>query len=256
MRKLLFVLILFCAAVFAGEPFYFVQISDTHFGDGDNAARSRAVVAAVNALPMKIEFVAVSGDMMHAGNFSPAALSEAKEVFGTLNMPVHFVPGNHDLRTTNLAERAAAFTNSFSPLLYSKEYGGVEFVFVCTEPLTGKGVIDGFDPLNEFEQLLQSAPEMPRVVIHHTPSVDDFFEGQVFAGWGKTAAGKRWVELLNDYQVKGVLAGHFHRDEFHWLGGVPLYVCPPVSGWLNRQAAFRIFKYCDGQLSYRTQYVD
>jgi UDP-2,3-diacylglucosamine pyrophosphatase LpxH len=64
------------------------------------------------------------------------------------------------------------------------------------------------------------------------------------------------VKLINSYNVKAVIAGHFHRDELHWLENVPLYVSSPVAGYWGRQATFRIYEYSNGKIGYRTQYIE
>ncbi len=95
----------------------------------------------------------------------------------------------------------------------------------------------------------------PVVIFNHVPSVDDFYDNGTHKGWGHSENGQRWSALLNRYPVKAVIAGHFHRDEFHWIGNVPLYVCPPLASWLGRQAAYRVYKYQDGKIEYLTQYL-
>ena len=65
-----------------------------------------------------------------------------------------------------------------------------------------------------------------------------------------------WEKLVNTHNVKAVIAGHFHRDEFHWLGHVPLYVSGPVANFWNRNATFRLYEYRNGQIGYRTQYLE
>ncbi|MDY6906314.1 MAG: hypothetical protein SWH61_16705 [Thermodesulfobacteriota bacterium] len=52
---------------------------------------------------------------------------------------------------------------------------------------------------------------------------------------------EKWKTLINTYNVKAIVAGHFHRDELHWLGDVPVYIAPPVAGYWGRKAAFRIY---------------
>ena len=74
------------------------------------------------------------------------------------------------------------------------------------------------------------------------------------SGWKKEIRNK-WVELLNQYNVKAVITGHFHRDEHHWLGKVPLYVYSPISGYWDRQLTYRIYEYRDAKIGYRTQYI-
>lgn len=248
-------------SVFAGDPVFFVQITDIHFGAVDNppvdhTERARKAVKAINALPMNIAFVAVTGDIMDDCITDSNKVSEALSVLSELKTPVHYIPGNHDLLKKAPEATVAAFTNRFGPLISSAEYGGVDFVFICTEPLSGGVKIKGYDPLGELETLLKSrAAGQPFVIFNHVPSVDDFYDNGTHNGWGHSESGQRWSALLNRYPVKAVIAGHFHRDEFHWIGNVPLYVCPPLASWLGRQAAFRVYKYQDGKVEYLTQYL-
>jgi predicted phosphodiesterase len=245
-------LMVFCSA-FAGDPVYFVQLTDTHFGQGDHFERGRAAVEAINALPAEIAFVVITGDIMHDCITDSNQVDRTLGILEKLNAPVYFVAGNHDLLKNAPEETAAAFTNRFGPLISSAQYGGVQFVFVCTEPLSGGVRIRGYDPLRELDALLT---ECPAVVFHHTPSVDDFYNNRQHAGWGRSDEGRRWAELLNRNHVLAVIAGHFHHDELCWLGDVPLHVGPPLSGRLGRQAAFRIYEYRDGKIGYRTHYLD
>ncbi|MDK2857086.1 MAG: hypothetical protein PWQ29_314 [Verrucomicrobiota bacterium] len=259
MKRIALLLLLLFSVVrsTADDSLFFVQITDTHFGQGDHLERARTVVKAINALPVDIAFVAVTGDIMDDCITDSHTVDAARTVLNRLKMPVHFVPGNHDLLTAAPEKTAAAFTNRFGPLISDAEYGGVEFVFVCTEPLAGGARPKGYDPLKELENRFRSyAPNQPIVVFHHTPSVGNFYQNIFHPGWGRSEAGRQWTERLNRYPVKAVIAGHFHRDEFHWLGDIPLFVCPPLSGRFGRQAAFRVYKYHDGKVEYRTQYPE
>ncbi|NOU36402.1 MAG: hypothetical protein HOO88_06495 [Kiritimatiellaceae bacterium] len=251
----LFAILLTHLPVFAGEPVFFVQITDTHFGLQEHADRARAAVKTINALPVKIAFVAVTGDIMHDCIMDSNVVSEALTIFSGLKAPVHYVPGNHDLLKKSPEETVAVFTNRFGPLISSAEYGGVEFVFVCTEPLSNGIKIQGYDPVSSLDKLLQAHAGQPAVIFNHAPSVDDFYGNSSHSGWGDSKEGLRWTELLNRYPVKAVIAGHFHRDELHWVGNIPLYAGPPLSSWLGRQAAFRVYEYHDGKLGYRTYYL-
>jgi UDP-2,3-diacylglucosamine pyrophosphatase LpxH len=91
-------------------------------------------------------------------------------------------------------------------------------------------------------------------VFHHTPSVEDFYTNKMHPGW-KNEVRDLWSNLLNENNVKAVIAGHFHRDEHHWLGEIPLYVSAPISGYWDRQTTYRIYHYKDENNRYRTQYI-
>jgi DNA repair exonuclease SbcCD nuclease subunit len=244
--------LLAAVAVLAGEPFFFVQITDAHFGAADHFERGREAVKQIAALPMEIEFVVITGDIVDDNITDADVVSQVFQTLEPLEMTIHFLPGNHDILEENIAETTAAFTNAFGPLISSAEYNGVRCVFVYTEPLTGEVQIPGYDPLAELEPLLS---EKETLVFHHTPSVDSFYSGRMHTGWGRSEYGPRWVDLLNRYDVKAVIAGHFHCGELHRLGNVPLFVAPPVSGRFGRQGSFRIYEYRDGLLSYRICYL-
>lgn len=236
-----------------GEPVFFVQMTDTHFGQGDHFERARAAVEAVNALPMPVAFVVITGDIMHDCITDSNLTARVLETLRPLRMPVHFVPGNHDLLKHAPDDTAAAFTNRFGPLISSAQYGETDFIFVCTEPLSGGAQIPGYDPLGELERLLT---DRPAVVFHHVPSMDNFYRNRMHREWTEDDALRRWTGLLNSRNVKAVIAGHFHRDEQDWIGDVPLYVAPPLSGSFGRQASFRIYEYRDGRIRYRSCYID
>ncbi|MFW6303548.1 MAG: metallophosphoesterase family protein, partial [Candidatus Sumerlaeota bacterium] len=78
---------------------------------------------------------------------------------------------------------------------------------------------------------------------------------KMHGGW-RPEYREAWIKLINRYNVKAVIAGHFHRAEQHWLGDVPLYVAPPVAGYWGRQASYRLYHYQAGRLSFTTQYLD
>lgn len=123
-----------------------------------------------------------------------------------------------------------------------------------TEPLSKNFVFQNYKPLEELETILEQSDGKPVLIFHHSPSVSDFYKNRMRSGW---KARDQWAALLNRYNVKGVFAGHYHRDELYWLGKVPLYVCPPVGDtWgRGRQTTYRIYEYNDGRIGYRTQYL-
>ena len=236
------------------KGFYFAQISDTHFGVADSEQRTQQVIQAINNLPMKIEFVVHTGDITSERIEDASTVDNALAAFKLLKAPIHFIPGNHDILRQRQDTTIQIFKKRFGDLITQKEYGGVVCLFVYTEPLASEFSVPSYDALKELEKRLKQSAGKPAIVFHHSPSVEDFYQNQMHPGW-RTDIQERWIALLNKYSVKGVLAGHFHRDEHHWLGNVPLYVCPPVAGAWGRQAAFRIYEYKGGKISYRTQYI-
>jgi len=237
-----------------GRHFFFVQISDTHFGDRDHYERMRKIMDHINKLPMQIKCVVHTGDITQDKLDDEKTLAKGLSIFSKLQIPIHYVPGNHDILQRMLNKTKQAYINHFGELITQAEYNGVTFIFVYTEPLAKSFAVDGYEPLKQLESRLKMLGDDPVIIFHHTPSVEDFYKNKMHKGW-KAEVRTKWEKLVNAYNVKAVIAGHFHRDEHHWLGKVPLYVSPPVAGYWGRQPTFRIYEYKNGHLGYRTQYI-
>jgi len=239
------------------RPFYFVQITDTHLGILENRNRTRKVVAAINDLPMKIVFVVHTGDIYdRTSRKDEKAIARAAEVFRDLKPPLYFLPGNNEINLTrDTRESRKRYTQHFGPLVSGAEHNGVYFLFAYTDPLRESLSMAGFDPVLEIKKGLKKANGKPVILFHHGPSVRDFYNNQYHDGWEKKVQ-DQWQGLVNQDNIKAVIAGHFHRDEFHWLGDVPLYIAGPVAEKYGRQACFRIYEYQDGRVGYTTQYLE
>ncbi|MBL7133481.1 MAG: metallophosphoesterase [Phycisphaerae bacterium] len=239
----------------ADVHFYFVQITDTHFGTPDTAKRTAKAVEMINALPMKIKCVLHTGDITSNKLEHEPTVAASLAAFKRIKAPLHILPGNHDIVVRNRIATLAIYKRKYGKLLIEAHYDGVAFIGVYTEPLAADFPLESFDPLKRLAAALKRAGSRPAIVFHHTPSVDDFYRNRMHAGWDSTLRAK-WTKLLNAHNVKAVIAGHFHRDEHHWLGRVPLYVSSSIAGMWGRQASFRIYEYRNGKLSYRTQYIE
>ena len=77
----------------------FVQISDSHIGfhrpeNPDTSATLRQTIAKIRALPRQPDFVLHTGDITHLS--TPEQFDNAQQMLRELNLPIHFVPGEHD----------------------------------------------------------------------------------------------------------------------------------------------------------------
>jgi 3',5'-cyclic AMP phosphodiesterase CpdA len=239
----------------AADPgLYFVQITDTHFGDRDHLARTRRLVDRINNLPYEIACVVHTGDIF-ADNVADAAVRKAGLAeLERLKAPLHLLPGNHDILEKSLEQTAGDYTRAVGPLIHQAEYGGVVFVFAYTEPAARGFTIPGYDPLPAIEAVLKQSAGKPVILFHHRPAVDDCYEFTLHPGWDPQARAAL-ENLLRAYRVRAVITGHFHRDELHWLDGIPIFSAPPVAGYWGRQASFRLYHYEGGRLGYRTVYL-
>jgi 3',5'-cyclic AMP phosphodiesterase CpdA len=233
---------------------YFVQITDTHWGDRDNFERTQKAVEQINSLPIPIKCVIHTGDITMEKIEDASVLEKGLKILKELKVPVHFVPGNHDISRTRYTATQAAYKKNFGALISEAEYDGVVFLMIYTEPLAKSFTLEDYTPLDELEAALKRADKKPVIIFHHAPDVEDFHNNAMHEGWKKETR-EKWKSILNSYNVKAVIAGHFHRDEHYWLGEVPVYVSSSLAGYFGRQGTFRVYEYKDGKLGYRTQYL-
>jgi 3',5'-cyclic AMP phosphodiesterase CpdA len=244
-----------CAHAAPFNHFYFVQITDTHFGSLDHDRVCAAMVGEINRLPMAIECVVHTGDIAADNMDDPRALATATSVLSRLQAPLHVLPGNHDIVPQRQEATLNAYRGAFSNLIQAVEHHGVVFIMVYTEPLRQPVTVEGYEPLRELEAALRAHRAKPILVFHHTPCVEDFYDLAMHPGWREDIR-REWERLLHRYRVKAVMAGHFHRDELHWLGDIPLFVASSAARYWGRQPSFRIYEYRDGRLGYRTVYLE
>ena len=264
MRKI-YLLIIFCVTVFVFSSFsraeesnsldtgfYFVQITDTHFRDKDSFERTGEIIEKINALSFKVEFVVLTGDIFFESIEDANMVNAAKAVFSKLKSPIHLVVGNHDINTD---KAKSIYVSNFGQLNYIEKYHNVFCMFTCTEPLFDDSNSNDEEYFKWFENEMKAADGKPIIIFTHRPAGKDFYDNKFHQSW-PIKAEKRWTELINSYNVKAVITGHFHRDEFCWLGNVPMFVCEPISSWLGRQAAFRVYQYKNGKVDYFSDYLE
>ncbi len=237
--------------------FFFVQITDTHLDGGPNhAALAARMIDAINRLPMPIACVIHTGDIGADNLDNGHTASSASNLLHGLHVPYYVLPGNHDLPPRRLEATRRVFESTFGPLATNIEVQGVVFLLLYTEPLRGTVETPDYAPLTWLETQLKAASGKPVIVFTHTPPVEDFYENRLRPGW-PAAAHARWTELINHYDVKAVVTGHFHRDELQWDGHVPLYIAAPMATYYGRQSSFRVYEVrSDGRLGYRTVYLE
>lgn len=239
----------------AAEEFSFIQVTDIHLGGTNNRKRAESVAKEINALPFKIEFVAVTGDIFDKGPGFPDQQAAFLAFVNNFSVPVHCLPGNHDILPGTEREDASTFERLAGGLCKRAEAKGFVLLFLYVEPLTGKVSVEGQAPLDWLEESLKASDGKPVIVFIHTPPTAPLYNMKEHPSpWPPEAIG-RWESLLRQYNVKAVIAGHFHRDELHYDGGVPLFIAPPVSSKYGRQSTYRVYTWREGRLEYSTQYL-
>jgi hypothetical protein len=201
------------------KDFYFVQLSDVHWGyqgpaNPDSAVTLRKAVATVNALPTQPEFIVFTGDLTHTTD-DPAErrrrMAEFKSIVADLKVRnVRFMPGEHDASL----DRGAAFKEFFGDPNYTFDHKGVHFIVI--DNVSDPGAKIGDEQLAWLRSdLARLDKKAPIVVLTHRPLFD------LVPKWDwATRDGAQAVEMLMPYENVTVFYGHIHQEHHHMTGHI------------------------------------
>lgn len=192
----------------------FVQISDSHIGfkkpaNPDPLATLRETIARIKALPVQPSFVLHTGDITHLA--SPEQFDLAQQVLGELNLPIHFVPGEHDiLDGTDPRPYLGRFgQGTQGEGWYSFDAGGVHFIGLVNVVRLGD---HGMGTLGDAQiawlkdDVTPLASSTPIVVFSHFPM------WALYPGWGwGTQDALSALAPLQRFGSLTVLNGHIHQ---------------------------------------------
>lgn len=248
-------LVVAALAARAEDRFFFVQITDTHWGSREGLALTRRAIDAINEIPLKFEFIVHTGDVTADAIADSNVVAQGLALMKRLPAPVYYVPGNHDILRADAAKTAKLFKHHFGALSRRVEVAGVVCLFFYSEPLTSDYRLDGYDAKAWLDENLKAAGRKPVLLFQHIPSAYDVRGHDGENAWADSY-GPAWFRFFErNPQVKAVVAGHFHRDELHWVGTTPVYVASSIADFWGRQPSFRVYEYRDGRLGYWTVYL-
>ncbi|WP_425613688.1 metallophosphoesterase [Anatilimnocola sp. NA78] len=227
----------------------FALMSDTHI-DADAARVSREVNmsdhlkqawAQVTAAAGKLSGAIVHGDVAHLKGLPGDYAQVAKLLIpaGKTALPLHFMLGNHDDRTSFrevLKSSAASPLDSHHVTLIETKHANW-FLLDSLEKVNGTPGRLGEAQLKWLSAALAAKTDKPAIVsVHHHPQ----WEGEKIGGIQDT---KELFEILVPHkQVKAVFYGHTHNWSQKVHEGIHLVNLPPIayvfavdkpSGWVE-----------------------
>jgi predicted phosphodiesterase len=200
------------------EEFYFVQLSDTHWGfDGpavnpDAQGTLKKAVAAVNSLDAQPDFVVFTGDLTHTTEDARERrdrMAQFRDITSALRAKaVYFMAGEHDAAL----DRGDAYQQYFGKLYYSFDHRGVHFVVLdnVSDPAAVVGEAQLKWLAGDLQRLKKDAP---LVVFTHRPLFD------LYPQWDwATKDAAAVINALMPYRNVTVFYGHIHQ-EHHFMTG-------------------------------------
>lgn len=203
-----------------GRDFFFVQLSDTHWGfqgpkiNPDAAGTLDKAVDAVNGLARQPDFIMFTGDLTHDVE-DPAQrrqrMREFRSIIARLKVKdVRFIPGEHDAG----ADQGQAYRELFGETHYAFDHKGIHFIALdnVSTPgnMLGKAQLDWL-----AADLAAQKPDQPIVVFAHKP----LFE--LFDPWGWTTEdGGQAIALLQKRSNVTVFYGHIHQEHHQMTGTI------------------------------------
>ncbi|MCW0981467.1 metallophosphoesterase [Agrobacterium sp. BT-220-3] len=215
------------------ERVNFVHLTDLHIGNpqvqdddlySDTSATLSATLSQIKALMPPPEFIVVSGDLTNRGD--AGSYEELKRLMAEaeLDVPVLFALGNHDRRDGFYPVMLGRHEDLDEPYDHAEVVAGIHIIVMDTS-VPGK-VGGAFEPgqIEWLEEELENHPDLPKLlVMHHAPALD--FD-RADAEWESLSFvdTEALDEVLFEYDVMGILAGHIHYDRMaHWQG-IPVVV--------------------------------
>lgn len=209
------------------KPVLLAQLSDLHLGANwegvDPQPRLEQVIEAVRALPNPVDAVVVSGDLTAAGSEADSLL--ARRLLDRLEVPVHVLPGNHDLRGT-LRQAFGLPGEGEEPIDYSVEVGELRLIVLDSiVPGEDRGAL-GAEQLRWLDAELGKEPGRPAILaMHHPPlstGIPDWDGINLVAPEREALA-----EVVGRHpQLRAIVGGHLHRIASSALAGCPVLSVP------------------------------
>ena len=203
----------------AAEDFFFVQLSDTHWGfqgppNPDAKVTLKKTVAAVNSLEQQPDFVVFTGDLTHTTDDPTERRRRLTEFRGIVDgltvQNRRFMPGEHDASL----DKGAAYQEFFGKTHYTFDHKGMHFIVL--DNVSDPGASIGQEQLDWMAADLKQLSKDQRIVVFtHRPLFDLYPEWD----WA-TKDGAKAVELLMPYTNVTVFYGHIHQENHHNTGHI------------------------------------
>ena len=202
------------------NDFYFVQLSDSHWGfegpaqNPDASGTLKKAIASVNSLSEPPDFIMFTGDLTHTtedGQVRRKRMTEFRDIVKDLNVRnIRYMPGEHDASL----DHGRAFKEFFGETHYTFDHKGVHFVVV--DNVSNPDASIGEEQLAWLKADLDKQPKEARIVVFtHRPLFD------LYPQWDwATTDGAKAIEILQTHDNVTVFYGHIHQEHHFKTGAI------------------------------------
>ena len=232
--------------------FTFVVVADTHVNESDDTStspcltnrlaneRARFVFQDIAAMDPPPSFVIHLGDIVHPVPSLPAfhdAVALFKEIVAPLTVPLHVIPGNHDVGDKRIdwmpadqvcASHLEKYRAAFGADWLAFDHGGVRFVLL-NSLLLNSGLPDELRQRDWLEAQISGAGDQ-RVFLfmHYPPYIYRPDERGNYDNVDEPA--RSWLlGLAGRPNVEAVFAGHVHNFWYDRIGDAEFYMLPSTA---------------------------
>ena len=214
-------------------PFTFVHCTDTQIGFGDKSEgfvhSDSLLTAAVDAInSLKPEFTVVTGDLVNDVD-DPLQDELFRKGIARLDIPYYLLPGNHDYRNdwTEKIKNDYVALRGYDRFSFTKN--GCAFIGIDSNRIKAKATEAENEQWAWLERELKKAKKAKYTFLFlHCPIFKkDIDEPEDYENFPMESR-RKYIDLLKEYGVDAVLAGHTHKDYDTVFEGIRLVAANPV----------------------------
>jgi len=232
--------------------FSFVVVADTHINQEEDVssspyqtnklanARARHVFLDIATMDPQPRFVIHLGDIVNPVPSLPTfaqAADHFKDIIKPVRVPVHVLPGNHDVGDKRIewmpAEQVCddfidTYRRTFGPDYFSFVEGNTRFILI-NSLLLNSGLQDEARQKAWLEaELEQAAGQRVFLFMHYPPYIYARNERSNYDNLDEP--GRSWLlSLMERPNVEAAFAGHVHNFWYDRVGGAELYMLPSTA---------------------------
>jgi hypothetical protein len=203
-------------------------------------AKARHVFHEISIMDPAPEFVIHLGDIVHPVPSLPgfdAAVGHFRDMTAALPMPLHVIPGNHDVGDKHIDWMPAdlicesylkTYRDAFGPDYYSFDRDDCRFIMLNSVLFNSKLPQDQEQRDWLIEQLDSAGNNRIFVFLHYPPYIHTPDERGNYDNIDQP--GRAWlIEQLSRPNVEAIFAGHVHNFWYDRLGKAEMYMLPSTA---------------------------